>query len=171
MIKTFMHSATTWSTNPVLSLASPFLAAVAFFAAAGLLPAQNIDGPGREATQRVCSGCHDLSRSFSLRLDRDGWKAEVNKMMSMGADASEADYAQIIDYLATNFPADALPPLNANKASAIDFESRLSLKRSQAAAVIAYRNKNGPFRSIDDLKKVPGIDTSKVDAKKNVIVF
>lgn len=150
---------------------STLAATAALFSACGLLPAQNFNGPGRETTERVCSSCHDLARAYSLRLDRDGWKTEVNKMMSMGAQTSESDYGLIVDYLAANFPADALPPLNANKAAAIDFESRLSLKRSEAAAVIAYRSKNGPFKSIDDLKKVPGIDTIKIDAHKNVIVF
>ena len=139
--------------------------------AIGPLSAQMPDGPGREPTERVCSACHDLQRSISLRLDRDGWKAEVNKMIGMGADASEQDFEQILDYLAANYPAGAIPRLNVNQAKAIDFESRLSLKRSEAAAVIEYRTKHGPFKSIEDLKKVFGIDPSKVDAKKDVLVF
>jgi competence protein ComEA len=140
--------------------------------AAASLSAQVMpDGPGREATQRVCSGCHDLARSLSLRQDRDGWKAEINKMLGMGANGSEEDFGLILDYLAANYPAEAIPPLNVNKASAIEFESRLSLKRSEAAAVIDYRNKNGPFRSIEDLKKVPGIDPAKIEARKAAIVF
>jgi competence protein ComEA len=58
-----------------------------------------------------------------------------------------------------------------NKAAAIEFESGLSLRRSQAAAVIQYREKNGPFKSIADLKKVPGIDVAKIEAKKDRLVF
>ena len=57
------------------------------------------------------------------------------------------------------------------KASAIDLESGLTLKRSEAAAVIAYRTKNGPFKSIEDLKKVPGIDAAKIEAKKDRLSF
>jgi len=61
--------------------------------------------------------------------------------------------------------------VNVNTAPAIEMESRLSLKRSQAAAIIAYRTKNGKFKSIDDLKKVPGVDAAKIEAKKVRIVF
>jgi competence protein ComEA len=147
------------------------LAAALFLAAVSCCAQQMPDGPGREPAQRVCSTCHDLARSVSLRQDRDGWKAEINKMIVMGANGSEQDFALILDYLAANYPADALPPLNANKASAIEFESRLSLKRSQAAAVIEYRGKHGRFKSIDELKKVPGIDAAKIEAKKDEIIF
>jgi competence protein ComEA len=58
-----------------------------------------------------------------------------------------------------------------NKCRAIDLESGLSLRRSQAAAVIEYREKNGPFHSIEDLKKVPGIDAAKVEARKDRLTF
>ena len=42
---------------------------------------------------------------------------------------------------------------------------------SQAAALIAHREKNGKFKSIADLKKIPGIDAAKFDAKKDRLVF
>jgi competence protein ComEA len=45
-----------------------------------------------------------------------------------------------------------------NKAEAIDLERGLSLKRSQAAAIIQYRNQHGAFKSVEDLKKAPGVD-------------
>ena len=41
----------------------------------------------------------------------------------------------------------------------------------EAAAVIQYREKNGPFKSLADLKKVPGIDSAKIEAKKDSITF
>ena len=37
--------------------------------------------------------------------------------------------------------------------------------------MIAYREKNGLFKSVDDLKKVPGIDAKKIDAKKDRLYF
>jgi len=91
----------------------------------------------------------------------------MDKMVSLGAEMTEQEYNTVLDYLAKNYPGEEVPKLNINKASAIDFESRLTLPRSQAAAIIEYRAKNGPFKSIDDLKKVPGVDAAKVDAKKD----
>ena len=76
-----------------------------------------------------------------------------------------------LEYLAANYPANALPPLNVNKAAAIDFESRLSLRRTEAARIIEYRREHGRFNSIKELKQVPGIDAAKIEAKKDILVF
>jgi competence protein ComEA len=58
-----------------------------------------------------------------------------------------------------------------NTANSVEFESVLLLLRKQAAAVIDYRQKHGPFKSIEDLKKVPGIDAKKIDAEKDRLYF
>src|SRR5690242_10011768 len=96
------------------------------------------DGPGRQETEKLCSDCHELARSVSLRQDRDGWKTTINKMIGLGAQGTEQELAAVLEYLSSHFAAEALPPLNVNKAKAIDFEARLSLRRSQAAAIISY---------------------------------
>jgi competence protein ComEA len=132
---------------------------------AGSAWAQLPDGPGKEETEKLCKQCHELERSVSLRQDRAGWQTTVDKMVSLGAQGTDKELQTVLDYLAKNYPGDELPKLNVNKATSIEFESRLSLRRSQAAAVIDYRTKNGPFKSIEDLKKVPGIDETKIEAK------
>ncbi len=133
--------------------------------------AQLPDGPGKEETQRVCSQCHELERSISQRQDRDGWQATIDKMVSLGTKANAKELRAILDYLSKNYPAEAVPRINVNKARAIELESGLTLRRSEAAAIIQYRDKNGPFKSIEDLKKVPGIDAAKIEAKKDRLVF
>ena len=150
-----------------------FGAGLSIVLASAAIPAsaQMPPGPGREETQKMCSACHELERSISLRQDRDGWKTTLNKMVSLGATGTDQDYSAVLEYLAANFPSDAVSRLNVNTGRAIDFESRLSLKRSEAAAVIEYRTKHGSFKSIEDLKKVPGIDAAKIEAKKDILVF
>ena len=138
---------------------------------ASAVRAQLPAGPGREEMQKICSSCHEVERSVSLRQDRDAWKATVNKMVSLGAQGTEQEFSAALDYLAANYPAYALPPLNVNTARAIDFETRLSLKRSEAALVIKYRAEHGKFASIEDLKKVPGVDVAKIESKRHVLVF
>lgn len=133
--------------------------------------AQLPDGPGKAETERLCSQCHELARSISLRQDRAGWEATVDKMVSLGAKATDQETGAVIDYLAAHFAAEEVPRINVNKARAIDLESGLTLRRSEAAAIIEYRTKNGPFKSIDDLKKVPGIDAAKIEAKKDRLIF
>jgi competence protein ComEA len=112
-----------------------------------------------------------VARSISLRQDRAGWNTTMNKMVAFGMKATEQEYATVLDFLTRHFPADDVPRLNVNTARQIEFESALSLLRSQAKAVIEYREKNGKFKDLEDLKKVPGIDVSKLDARKDRLVF
>jgi competence protein ComEA len=136
------------------------------------LVAQDLpDGPGRAETERLCKQCHELSRVTSMRQDRDGWNATMTKMAAAGMKSNEKDYATVLSYLAEHFPADAVMKVNVNTASAIELESALSLRRSQSAAVVAYREKNGPFKSLEDLKKVPALDAGMLEEKKNRIAF
>jgi mono/diheme cytochrome c family protein len=62
------------------------------------------DGPGKEALERVCSACHGAEIVLGRGLTRDGWTQVVTDMIQRGAQGSEDDFAQIVDYLATNFP-------------------------------------------------------------------
>ena len=119
----------------------------------------------------MCKGCHEMARSVSLRQDRDGWLRTMTKMQAFGMKSTEPEFQAALTYLAKQFPAEEVPPVNVNKAPAIELESRLSLKRSQAAAVVRWRAENGPFKTIEDLKKVPNIDAEKIEAKKDRIVF
>lgn len=129
------------------------------------------DGPGRPELEKLCKTCHELARSVSKQQDRDGWQATMAKMVAFGMKGTEEEHKAVVDYLTRNFGAEALPPIKVNEAPAIQLESGLGLRRSQAAAVIAYREKNGPFKSLADLKKVPGIEAAKIDAKRDRIVF
>jgi competence protein ComEA len=138
---------------------------------AGAAWGQFPDLPGKDLTLKMCSGCHEPERAASLHQDKDGWDATISAMAGRGMEIGDADYNTVLEYLTRAFPAAAPKPLNINAASAIDLESALSLLRSQAALIVAYRDKNGKFKSLDDLKKVPGLDFSKIEEKKDRIAF
>ena len=146
----------------------PLGIACAFFSTAA---AQLAEGPGKAEVEKLCQSCHDLAKSVSLQQDRDGWGTTMTKMVDLGLKGTDAELKAIFDYLVKNFPVEELPPVNLNKARAIQLESRLSLKRSEAAAILRYRKENGDFQSIEDLKKVPGLDFSKIEAKKDRLAF
>jgi competence protein ComEA len=133
--------------------------------------AQLPEGVGKAETERICKGCHELERAVSKRQDRDGWRATMNKMVTLGAKGSDKDLETVFEYLVKNFPAEEAVKINVNKATSIELESGLTLRRSQAAAIIQYRTKNGDFKSIEDLKKVPGLDPDHIEAKKDRITF
>lgn len=129
------------------------------------------DGAGRAETEKLCKNCHDLARSVSRRQDRDGWQTTINKMIAFGTKGSDQEFAAVADYLAKHYPAGEVPPVNLNTCAAIEIESRLALRKSQANAIIAWREKNGKFKSLADLKKIPALDFAKLEAKQDRIVF
>jgi competence protein ComEA len=87
-------------------------------------------------------------------------------MARFGAEASDTEFDQILTYLAVHFS-----PIRINKAAARDLEGALDVPAGIAEAIVAYRQANGDFKTLDDLKKVPGLDAVKVDAQKTRITF
>ncbi len=128
------------------------------------------DAPGKDVVVRVCSNCHEPVRAASVRLTREGWADTVDDMIRRGAKGSPDDFRTVLEYLVTNFLGEAPRPLNVNSASAIDLESVAGLLRKEAAAVVEYREKNGPFKTLDDMKKVPGLDFQKIDSRRDRLV-
>ena len=128
------------------------------------------EGPGRELTARVCGICHEARRSAGLRLTRDGWAFVIDDMVRRGAKATDQEKEQILDYLSTHFLGEAPRPINVNTAPQIDLETTVGLLRREAAALIKHREANGPCKTLEDLKKVPGLDYSKIEQAKDRIV-
>jgi competence protein ComEA len=120
---------------------------------------------------KLCKGCHEVERSVSRRQDRDAWHATLNKMTALGMKGADAELGAVLEYLVKNYPPEDVPRVNVNKATSIELESGLTLRRSQAAALIAYREKNGDFKTLEDLKKVPNLDAVTINAKKDRITF
>ena len=128
-------------------------------------------GAGKGATVKYCATCHSAEQAVSLRQGQEEWAGTIEKMVGMGAKIPDDSYDPILTYLSKHFGADAPLPVKVNKASAVELESLLLVKRSEAAAIIQYRTDHGDFKTIDDLKKVPGLDFKKIEAKKDLLVF
>jgi competence protein ComEA len=129
------------------------------------------EGPGKAETEKLCKQCHEMARSISKRQDKDGWVNTLTKMSAFGMKSTDKEFAIVAEYLTKYYPADNIDLVNVNTATAIQLESGLSLRRSQAAALIAYRKEHGNFKSLDDLKKVPQLESAKLDEKKDRITF
>ncbi len=68
----------------------------------------------------------------------------------------------LIACLAFMTPARAGAPVNLNSATQAQLESVKGIGPAKARAIIDYRSKMGPFRSVDDLKKVTGFGEKTV---------
>lgn len=54
---------------------------------------------GQALFESKCSVCHGLERPNSVKKDRAGWVATVDRMRSHGALVDDAQAAAIVDYL------------------------------------------------------------------------
>ena len=144
---------------------------VATLAISKAATAQNLpEDAGKPELLKVCGGCHQAERSASVRLTREGWEAVIGDMVQRGAKGTEAELKAILEYLAKHFLGDAPRPLNINRATNVELESVAGLTRKEAAALLAWLDKVGVCKSLDELKKVPGLDYKKIDARKDFLV-
>ena len=155
----------------------PDMRTTTFFAvgvalAAGTAVGQTLpEGPGRAVTIRICGKCHSPERAASLHQRRSAWEDTIVKMVKLGAQGSDEELEAVLNYLSTHFATEIPGPIDINKARAVDLEAGLLLRRSQAIAIVEYRDRNGAFKSIDDIRNVPGVDFKAIEPKKSRIVF
>lgn len=126
-------------------------------------------GAGKDAVVKACFSCHGAGNFRKVRLTKDEWSDQVADMMDRGAQATDAEVASIVDYLAQNFGKESR--LWVNSAPFEELKNVLKLTVKETQALLAWRDQNGSFKNLDELKKVPGVDAAKIDGKKDVIAF
>jgi competence protein ComEA len=66
----------------------------------------------------------------------------------------------------------AQQPVNVNSASAEEIAEALKgVGMSKAAAIVTYRDENGPFKHVDELVNVKGIGIRTVDINREYILL
>jgi len=91
----------------------------------------------------------------------------VDDMVSRGAAGSDEDVNSVIGYLSRNFG----KPLNINTSTAKEIEAGLSFTAAQSELLVQYRTDKGPFKTYEDLRKVPGLDAGLLEEQKKNILF
>jgi competence protein ComEA len=134
------------------------------------VPAQSDDlpaGKGKDVVMEICTACHTTDLFTSARMTKSGWSELVDKMVGEGANGTDEQLAAIVDYLSTHFG----KTINVNKATAKELQSELSFSKDEAEAIVRIRTDKGNFKSLDELKAIPGIDAAKIDDQKDSIAF
>ena len=140
------------------------LCSIVLSASAQTLP----DGPGKETFQMVCSMCHSPNAVIGKQGSKQWWQSKVTEMLQEVTDVPDSDVDAIVAYLATNFP---VVKINVNKAAAKDLETALELTAKESEAIVQYREAKGNFKTLEDLKKVPGLDAVRIESKKDRLEF
>jgi len=123
------------------------------------------DGPGKTELLKVCSGCHEPDNVFTFPQSAPEWTNTLQNMVERGTEASDAEWKAIETYIDKYI---ALIPVN--MASRDELVKTMDVTPAVADAVITYR-KDKPFKTADDVKKVPGLAAANVDTRKDRFVF
>jgi competence protein ComEA len=123
------------------------------------------DAADKAAFEKVCGHCHAASLIHELKTQGE-WVETVDNMAANGAKGTDEEFDAVLRYLSRNFT-----KVNINVAPAAEIAPVLDIGETAAQAIVDYRTAHGEFASLDDVKKVPGIDTAKVDARKDRIAF
>ncbi len=125
------------------------------------------DDAGKALLQRTCTSCHSLDGIERRHSSKERWSEIVDDMVSRGAEASDSELNQIVAYLARTQG----KRVNINKAGTEELAGVLEISSADAGAIVTYREKNGSFKSMEDVSKVPGIDAKSLDGKKDRLDF
>jgi competence protein ComEA len=124
------------------------------------------EGEGREMVTAACTPCHGLATVAEDNRTRSGWEDVVDEMKGLGAKVTDRDTSTVVTYLWRSFGR-----VNVNRASQQDIQNVVGLSSSEAAAIIEYRIREGDFHELEDLRKVSGLDFTKIQEHKNNIAF
>jgi competence protein ComEA len=58
-----------------------------------------------------------------------------------------------------------------NKATAEQLAEGLGIPGDTASAIVSYRQKNGSFKTLEELKKVPALNAADIESKKDRLDF
>jgi len=91
-------------------------------------------------------------------------------MVARGAEGTDEELERILDYLAKNL-GKAPAKINVNKATSTELAAALAIPKETAAAMVSEREKNGPYKQWQELKRVPGIDLKQIADKRDSVEF
>ena len=126
-------------------------------------------GKGKELVEQVCVECHGLEVIAGQHATSKGWTGIVDDMIQRGATATPEEVRTIVEYLAKNFAKAAT--VNVNKAEAKEIETSLDVTGKEADAIVKYRQDHGDFKDWESLLKVDGVDSKKLEGKRDRITF
>jgi len=132
-------------------------------AALAFLALQN--DPDKAVFEKVCGKCHAATMVHDLKTEEE-WGETVDNMASIGAKGTEEEFNAVLRYLSRNFT-----KVNINTALAAQIAPVLDVTEAAAQTIVDYRTRQGPFGTLSDLAKVPGLDAKKLEARKDRIAF
>ena len=147
-----------------MSLSATLLTAPVAFGADAPAPSADLL---REANslQAVCGKCHNLQIVMNTPRSLDDWRDTMQKMVDRGANGTDDQYDDILDYLHRT-----MTTIDVNSADADDLAAVLEVTDATVRLIVARRTAK-KFTDLADLKSIPGVDAATVDSKSKLLYF
>jgi competence ComEA-like helix-hairpin-helix protein len=124
------------------------------------------ESPGKAVLTMMCTSCHGTDVITDAPRTVPSWVDTVLSMKDFGAQGSDEDWKAVTDYIVVN-----LAHLEVNKSTAAEMAQVLRVSEKVAEGVVAYREKQGGFKAIADLKQAPGLDAATIDTLAPRLIF
>lgn len=119
-----------------------------------------------EVTAKVCLTCHPWEQITLTRRTPGEWTETVELMTSLGAVGTEQQFATIKKFLTRYYGV-----VQVNTATAEELAAVLGLSPKDAAAIVAYRKRNGNFADAAALAKVSENVNSRIEEQPGALRF
>jgi len=167
--------------SPVLTLPVPVVAAPEVSAAAPSRVTVHVAG------SVVTPGVYELASGARVHeaIDRAGGMIGDADVDTLNLAAPLADGSRIyvpaagedvsavvlieMPFVASAVDAGPVGPVNVNRATAADLVDLPGVGPATSTAIITERQRNGPFLSVDDLERVPGIGPAKLASIRDLV--
>jgi hypothetical protein len=118
-----------------------------------------------KSLQVVCGKCHNLQVVMDTPRSLDEWRDTMQQMVDRGANGTDDQYDDILDYLHRT-----MTTIDVNSAGADDLAAVLNVSDETVKLIIERRSVK-KFANRADLKSIPGVDAATVDSKSKLLYF
>jgi competence ComEA-like helix-hairpin-helix protein len=119
----------------------------------------------KTAFEAVCGKCHPTSMAAGL-LSEPEWVETIDVMRGLGAKGTDEQFERVLRHLLRT-----QTKVNVNTATAEQIAPVLDISYAAAAVLVKHRGEKGAFKTIEDVKKVAGLDPVKLEERKDRIAF
>jgi competence protein ComEA len=129
-------------------------------------PGELPPGEGRDLVISLCGDCHGPEKVTDVRRSRAEWQDMVQDMASRAGVATPDDITAIVQYVVVHFG-----KVNVNRGAEADLAEIANLTASEASAIVEFRKQQGDYRTLEDLRNVPGLDFARIQERKDRLGF
>jgi Helix-hairpin-helix motif len=118
-----------------------------------------------KAVEAVCTRCHGVGLFMNKPRTWNRWNEVFTRMTARGAHPTEQQVDHIVRYFLAN-----LTYVNINTSPADELSLAIGVSDAVANQIVARREKR-KFRSLSELRSMPGVNAAVIEQRKSRIQF